>query len=97
MSGYLDNYGAADVQRERTRGRIVKWGAAALALALALYFVFHFVIPNRGEREVARFFQLLAARDYRQATPCGVARTPSRAATTPSSRLWRIGGRTPPP
>jgi hypothetical protein len=68
MSGYLDNYGAVDERRERTRGRILKWGAAALAVAGILYFVFHFVIPNRGERsEAARFFQLLAVRDYKQA------------------------------
>lgn len=68
MSGYLDNYGAGDERRERVRGRIVKWGAAALAVAAALYFVFHFVIPNLGERsQVARFFQLLTVRDYRQA------------------------------
>jgi hypothetical protein len=68
MTGFFDNYGAGDERRERTVRRVLLWTVAALALAGVLYFVFHFVIPNRGERaQVNRFFQLLAARDYKQA------------------------------
>jgi hypothetical protein len=68
MSGYLDSYGAGDERRERIVRRVALWTVATLTIAGALYFVFHFVIPNRGERsQVSKFFQLLAARDYKQA------------------------------
>ena len=68
MSGYLDNYGAGDEKREKTVGAIVKWAAAALAVALVALFVFYFVIPNRSEKAAAKqFYQLLAARDFRGA------------------------------
>jgi hypothetical protein len=68
MSGYLDNYGAADAKREKTVHRVLKWGGLILSVALITWFVFHFVIPNGSQRaEVKRFFQLLEARDYEQA------------------------------
>jgi hypothetical protein len=68
MSGYLENYGAGSERRERIVHRVVLWTVVTLALAGILYFVFHFVIPNRGEQaQVSKFFQLLAARDYKQA------------------------------
>ena len=68
MTGYLDNYGAGDEKRERIIHRVILWTAVTLALAGVLYFVFHFVVPNRGEQAQARkFFQLLAAHDYKQA------------------------------
>jgi hypothetical protein len=68
MSGYLDTYGAADQKREKTVHAILKWGGLILAVALVVWFVFHFVIPNRSERaDAKRFFQLLEARDYKQA------------------------------
>ena len=68
MNGFFDNYGAADAKREHVVRRIVAWSAAALTVAGILYFVLHFVIPNRAERsEVGQFFQLLANRDYKQA------------------------------
>jgi len=68
MSGYLDNYGAADAKREKTLHGILKWGGLTLATVLVVWFVFHFVIPNGSERaQVKQFFQLLEARDYKQA------------------------------
>lgn len=68
MAGYLDNYGAGEERREAIVRGVVLWTVAALAAAGALYFLFHFVIPNRGEQaQVKRFFQLLEARDYKQA------------------------------
>jgi hypothetical protein len=68
MTGYLESYGAGSERRERIVHRVVLWTAVTLALAGILYFVFHFVIPNRGEQaRVSKFFQLLGARDYKQA------------------------------
>ena len=68
MGGYLGTYGAGEEKRERTIRAILLWAAVALVAAAILLFVFHFVIPNRSERnEVKRFFQLLAAQDYKQA------------------------------
>jgi hypothetical protein len=68
MTGYLDNYGAGDERRARIVRRVALCVAATLAIAGTLYFVFHFVIPNRGERgQVRKFFRLLEARDYKQA------------------------------
>jgi len=68
MAGYLDNYGAAEERRAKIARPIALWGGSALGVALVLWFVFHFVIPNRAEqREVKRFFQLLAAQNYKQA------------------------------
>jgi hypothetical protein len=66
--GYLENYGAAGEGRRRMVRRVALWAVSTLALAGILYFVFHFVIPNRGEKaQVRKFFQLLAAQDYKQA------------------------------
>ena len=43
-------------------------GGLTLATVLVVWFVFHFVIPNGSERaEVKQFFQLLEARNYKQA------------------------------
>jgi len=68
MTGYLDNYGAGEEKREKIVHRVVLWTVAILALAGILYFILHFVIPNRREQAQAKqFFQLLAARDYKQA------------------------------
>jgi hypothetical protein len=68
MTGYLDNYGAGEEKREKIVRRVALWTVIILASAGISYFFFHFVIPNRAEQAQAqRFFQLLAARDYRQA------------------------------
>jgi hypothetical protein len=80
MAGYLDNYGAGEEKRARVTRGIALWGGSALGIAAILFFVFHFVIPNRAEQaKVKRFFQLLSAQDYKRAyalwgctdqTPC---------------------------
>jgi hypothetical protein len=68
MAGYLDNYGAGEEQRAKLLRAIALWGGAAVVVAAILLFVFHFVIPNRAEQaKVKRFFQLLAAQDYKAA------------------------------
>ncbi|MBZ5585621.1 MAG: hypothetical protein LAQ30_26155 [Acidobacteriia bacterium] len=68
MGGYLDTYGAGEEKREKTVRTLAFWVGLALVIAAVLYFIFHFVIPNRSERgEVNGFFQLLAAHDYKQA------------------------------
>jgi hypothetical protein len=68
MAGYLDTYGAGEEQRAKVVRAIALWGGIALGVAAILLFVFHFVIPNRAEQaKVKRFFQLLAAQDYKQA------------------------------
>ena len=64
MAGYLDHYGAGDERREKiTRTLVISVIVLALA-AGALMFVFH---NFRQERQVKRFFDLLAAGDYKDA------------------------------
>lgn len=68
MGGYLDTYGAGEEKRETIVRKVIVWVLIALVTAGVLWFIFHYVIPNRSEQaEVNRFFQLLSARDYRQA------------------------------
>ena len=68
MAGYLDNYGAAEERRAKIARPIALWGGSALGVALVLWFVFHFVIPNRGEQlEEGLHFPLLGAQNYKQA------------------------------
>ena len=68
MGGYLDTYGVGEEKRANILRKILVVGGAALAVALILWFVFTFVIPNGRERgEVTQFFQLLQAHDYKQA------------------------------
>jgi hypothetical protein len=64
MAGYLDQYGAGDERREKAVKRIVLWGVLALAAAGVLLLVFH---NYSQERQAKRFFNLLAARDYKTA------------------------------
>lgn len=76
MPGYLDQYGAGEVRREK----IVKKGLLALALIIVvgapLFYLFH---NFRQEGQVKTFLSLLAAKDYKSAyalwgctdqTPC---------------------------
>ena len=68
MGGYLDSYGVATEKRDRVLHRIVKWSLLALAAAAILLFFSHYIVPNHAEQTaVDRFFQFLAARDYKQA------------------------------
>jgi len=68
MAGYLDTYGAGEEKRAKFTRSIALWGGSAFGVAAILFFVFHFVIPNRSEQaNVKRFFQRLAAHDYKQA------------------------------
>jgi crotonobetainyl-CoA:carnitine CoA-transferase CaiB-like acyl-CoA transferase len=68
MAGYLDSYGAGEEQRAKITRAIALWGGAAFGVAAILWFVFHFVIPNRAQQgEVKRFFQQLSAQNYKQA------------------------------
>jgi hypothetical protein len=68
MTGYLDNYGAGSEKRDRIVRGVVLWTVVILAVAGISYFILHYVVPNRGEQAQAKkFFQLLAARDYKQA------------------------------
>lgn len=64
MAGYLDQYGAGEEQRERTIKRIVAAVVALAVLAGVLLFFFH---DFRQERQAKRFFELLAARNYKDA------------------------------
>jgi len=64
MGSYLDHYGAGDERREK----ILKTGAAVLAILLVgggiLFFIFH---NYRQEAQVRRFFDLISAHDYKAA------------------------------
>jgi len=76
MSGYLESYGAGDERRER----IIKTSVLSVLgvlLAAGLVYVFFHNYPE--ERQARRFFEMLQAKDYRdayalwgcsEATPC---------------------------
>jgi hypothetical protein len=64
MAGYLDEYGAGDERRARTIRRIVIFVVAAAALAGVLAFALH---NRREEVQARKFFELLAAHDYKGA------------------------------
>jgi hypothetical protein len=64
MPGYLDQYGEGDERRAR-KIKIIVVSIAGLVVATGiLYYSFHNL---RHERQVKRFFQLLANRDYQSA------------------------------
>jgi hypothetical protein len=74
MAGYLDHYGAGEERRERIRKWIVLSLVAALIVGGTLYFIFK---DYREERQVNRFFDLLARQNFQAAyglfgcaTPC---------------------------
>ena len=61
MSGYLENYGEGDERREK----VVKLIVIALLAVLIVTGVSFWLFQNyRQERQVKRFFSLLASRDY---------------------------------
>jgi hypothetical protein len=64
MAGYLDHYGADDARREKIIRTLVISAIAILVVGGILTFVFH---NFRQERQVKRFFDLLAAHDYKDA------------------------------
>ena len=64
MAGYLDQYGAGDERREK----IIKRVAISLAALVVIGGILTFTFYNyRQERQVKRFFALLAAQDYKSA------------------------------
>jgi hypothetical protein len=64
MAGYLDHYGAGDERREK----IFKTIAATLAILVVVGGILFFVLHNyRQERQVRRFFELIAGHDYKGA------------------------------
>jgi hypothetical protein len=64
MAGYLDHYGAGEERREK----IIKTAAATLAILVVAAGVLFFIFHNyRQERQVRRFFELIAAHDYQGA------------------------------
>lgn len=68
MGAYLGTYGAGEEEREAKLRRIATRSAAILLTVFVVWFVFHFVIPNRAEqKEVGQFFELLGAGRYQQA------------------------------
>jgi hypothetical protein len=64
MAGYLDQYGAGDERRSKAIRKIVIAAVAVAALIVAAYVAFH---NYRQERQARRFFELLAAHDYKGA------------------------------
>jgi len=64
MAGYLDSYGAGDVQRERRVKRIALWGVVVLVVGGAGYFLFR---NWRQEQVVKQFFGLLEQQKYQAA------------------------------
>jgi hypothetical protein len=64
MAGYLDQYGAGDARREKIIRTLVISAIAIAVVVAALMFFFH---NYREERQVKRFFALLAAQDYKDA------------------------------
>ena len=64
MAGYLDQYGAGEARREK----IIKTAGITLAALVVIGGILLFFFHNfRQERQVKRFFELLAAHDYKTA------------------------------
>ena len=64
MAGYLENYGAGDERREKITKRAVISVVVLLLVALLGYAFFH---NYPEERQAKRFFELLQAKDYKDA------------------------------
>jgi len=64
MAGYLDQYGKGDERREKI-GKILIYSVIALVvIGGPLMFIFH---NYRQEQQARKFFNLLAAKDYKAA------------------------------
>ena len=61
MAGYLDHYGQKDARREKITRYTLITLAVVLVVGGSLLFWFWNI---RQERQVKRFFDLLAAKDY---------------------------------
>jgi hypothetical protein len=61
MAGYLDHYGAGEERREKRIKRLVLTALAVVIAAGVLFLIFK---NYRQERQVNRFFDLLARQDY---------------------------------
>lgn len=64
MAGYLDHYGAGEERREKTIKRLVLIAVVVIVAAGVLFLIFK---NYRQERQVNRFFDLLAHQDYQSA------------------------------
>ncbi|MGA3040018.1 MAG: hypothetical protein ABSF54_04410 [Bryobacteraceae bacterium] len=64
MAGYLDHYGAGEERREKRIKRLVLTVLAVVVAAGVLFLIFK---NYRQERQVHRFFDLLARQDYQSA------------------------------
>ena len=64
MAGYLDQYGKGEKRREKIFKIAVSSLIALVVIGGPLMFIFH---NYRQERQVSKFFDLLAAKDYRAA------------------------------
>jgi hypothetical protein len=64
MAGYLDQYGKSDVGREKFFRILIYFLIALVVIGGPLLFIFHNI---RQEHQVKKFFDLLAAKDYKAA------------------------------
>jgi len=64
MAGYLDHYGAGEERREKTIKRLVLTAVVVVIAAGVLFLIFK---NYRQERQVNRFYGLLARQDYQAA------------------------------
>jgi hypothetical protein len=64
MAGYLENYGAGDERREKIAKTAIISVVALLVVAGLGYAFFH---NYPEERQARRFFELLQAKDYKEA------------------------------
>jgi hypothetical protein len=64
MAGYLDQYGKGDERREKIIKILIYSVIALIVIGGPLMFIFH---NYRQEQQARRFFNLLAAKDYKAA------------------------------
>jgi len=64
MAGYLDQYGKGDERREKIIKAVIYSLIALVVIGGPLLFIFH---NFRQEQQVKKFFELLAAKDYKAA------------------------------
>jgi hypothetical protein len=64
MAGYLDQYGKGDERREKIVKILIYSVIALIVIGGPLMFIFH---NYRQEQQARKFFNLLAAKDYKAA------------------------------